>query len=220
MDQVLVDFVGGVCERWGLSPEEVRAEWPVGMWQMTEPLTAALAKKGRWRLSSDSVDGAEPMTLDTFWQKLEGDESFWTRLKPLPWAEDLLLLVQLLTEDWHIVSSPSRCDCCYSGKVKWLHNYFGQGFDRFALTPHKYIFASPDVLLTDDREENCQRFVEAGGSALVFPQWYNVMHRRQDDPVAYLREMLTCYAEEGTVDTPVVAADDGGWDRVWRSLGE
>lgn len=163
MDEVLVNFVDGALAAWGVERAPVLEHWTPGRWDMVPPLSKALGL-------------AEPMSNNRFWSRLEGD-SFWLGLEPLPWFDDLLQLITNYTDDWHIVTSPSLCPTSYDGKVKWLKTKFGKSFDRFAITPHKYLFAGPDTVLIDDRDRNIEEFAGAGGIGVVFPSHHNSEHR-------------------------------------------
>ena len=171
MDEVLVDFVSGACEIHGTTREELTKKWPVGHWSIVEVLG---------------------LFKSEFWNRINKEgEDFWFNLKPLPWCNDLLELVKSTTDDWHIVTAPSMAISCYSGKVRWLKTYFNPGFDRFVITPHKYLFAQPGIVLIDDREENVLDFVKSGGEGLVFPTHGNRFHEYKEDPVASIADVLT-----------------------------
>lgn len=176
LDEVLVDFIGGCCRAFKADLALVLQNWTPGEWSCVGPI--------------GKVKGF-PLDDKFFWTVIhEKGEAFWADLEPLPWIEDVLDLVKSLTDDWHIVSAPSFCPTSYSGKVKWLKNYFGRGFDRFAITPHKNLFAGKDVLLIDDRESNVKNFIRAGGDGLIFPRHNNGLHTRKQDPVGHIRKML------------------------------
>lgn len=170
MDDVLVDFVGGALAVHGWLKQELYAAQPAGHWDMIKPMG---------------------LSRDSFWKPIhEGGKMFWIRLRSLPWIHEVTELVESVTNDWHIVSVPSQCPTSYDGKVYWLKRWFGPEFNRFALTPHKHIFAQPGVLLIDDREENVEKFIADGGEGLVFPTRGNTLHRYASDPVDYLAAML------------------------------
>jgi hypothetical protein len=179
-DEILADFVGGAARIWGLTRESLLLEWEAGFWDMVPPLGRTLGKIG--------VPG--PQTQEEFWDRINGDEDFWASLDPLPWFSDIIGLVSGITNDWHVATAPSRCASSYSGKVKWIRKHLGADFDRFAITPHKYIFAAPGVLLIDDRDSNCSDFVRHGGEALTFPAHHNRMWRKKDDPIAFVKSIL------------------------------
>lgn len=193
MDEVLTDFVGAALSLWGKDRETVESFWVPGEWDCLPALNRSRAP-------------SEPITTEQFWFEIgRWGDAFWRLLKPTPWIEDVNTLVRRTTDDWHIISSPSRCPTSYDGKVRWLKNYFGHDFDRFALTPHKEIFAGPRVILIDDSDANIQKFREHGGQGIVFPRHNNSLHSLKEHPMKYVRQALT--ATIATLD------DDGG---MWR----
>lgn len=93
------------------------------------------------------------------------------------------------SDDWYVVSAPSRSAESYSGKARWLKAFFGNRFDRFALTAHKHLLANPNTILIDDREQNVTRFLAAGGVGIMFPCRYNSYHE-VTDPVSHIQSVL------------------------------
>lgn len=177
MDEVIADFIGGACRAWGVSKDAVLSAWEPGIWDMQPPLTKAL-------------DLPELMTVDQFWLPLN-TVAFWEGLDRLPSALPIIELVTSVTKDWHVVTAPSRSPSSYTGKVLWLKKLFGERFDRFAITPHKYIFAGENTCLIDDRESNLEEFKEhGGGHAILFPAHHNRLHGKASDPVAHVYEEL------------------------------
>lgn len=178
MDEIITDFVGAACKAWGTEAENLYPHWTPGVWDMIPPLNKALKIPG------------PAMTDEEFWSRLNSSW-FWESMEPLPWAREVIDLVSSTTDDWHIVTTPSHCPTSYTGKVRWLKKFFGPRFDRFAITPHKYIFAGPGVCLIDDRESNLRDFTaHGGGSTILFPRYHNSLHAMREDPIAVLREQL------------------------------
>lgn len=186
MDEVLADFVGGACRAWGITREVVEQYWPAGAWDIIPPLTVALSKQ-----RCPGTSGFPPsMGHDEFWEHINGSEDYWLDLEALPWARVVTNLMYWVTDDWYIVSAPSRCPYSYSGKVKWLQRFFSPAFNRFVLTSHKHLLAGPNTLLIDDRDSNVEEFVAAGGAGIVFPRHHNSQHLFKSDPVKYLKNAL------------------------------
>ena len=48
--------------------------------------------------------------------------------------------------------------------------------------------AAPGVLLIDDSDKNCEKFVQHSGHAILFPRPWNSNHKYKDDPIGYLRQ--------------------------------
>lgn len=164
LDDVLADFVGGALRAHGLPKRDPR---PLGAWSLTDPLR---------------------MTDAEFWKPLhEAGEGFWLGLQPLPWARDLLNFVSSITDDWHIVSSPSNCPSSHTGKIRWLRRFIGPTFNRFVLTGDKHLLAQGDVVLVDDRESTLRLFRSYHGMGCLFPTQGNRHHKMAADPMKFVR---------------------------------
>ena len=169
MDGVLVDFVGGALKIHGWTQGQLQSAMVLGEWDLTKPMG---------------------LTQDEFWKPIhEAGEQFWIDLRPLPWITEMIGLAVSLGDCW-IVTAPTRSPSSYSGKVKWLQNWFGHNMIRVILTSQKHFLAQKDTLLIDDRTETVQRFVKAGGRGVVFPTLHNRLYYCADDPVTYLVDLL------------------------------
>ncbi len=184
MDEVLCDFVGGVCTKWGdgVDKDELLKYWEPGVWDIAPPLTKYLGR----------CPTTNPITETEFWNKINGDTHFWAKLKPLPWLQDLLITIQLVTGDWYVVTSPSRCLTSHVGKHLWITEHLPTVFSdqRLIITKHKHLFANYNTMLIDDRDSNVEEFRLAGGMGLVFPRHHNSNHAYKDDPVSYISKYI------------------------------
>lgn len=185
MDEVLVDFIGGAAKAFCLSREAVMNERKDNEWSITRAM--GLLLDDPW------------FNDDKLWDTINSvGIEFWEGLEPLPWIDDVMELVQQATPDWHIATAPSRCDTSYTGKVRWLKNYFGSSFDRFIITPHKTLFARPKSILIDDRERNIHRFIDVNnerypstrGYGILFPTKGNSLFAEAAYPIDYLNRSL------------------------------
>lgn len=169
MDGPLVDFDAG-CERL----------WP-GYTAQREP--------GVWKGYYPRA-GIHDQT--SFWKDINKSGSeWWANLPQQPWMQELFRLVNKLTTDWYILSSPSSDDSSYIGKREWIRRNLNEFYlDKLILTPHKSLFAAKGALLIDDREETTAKFQAAGGEAIVFPHIGNSLHHERHDPMTYLRTLL------------------------------
>lgn len=182
LDEVLCDFIGGACNRWGVGIGQLQPHWELGKWDMTPPLTKAL---GRCPIKA-------PITEIEFWARIDSDTCFWSDLKPMPWITDLMLTVQIVTGDVYIVSSPSKCVTSHTGKLMWVAKHLPKIYQeqRLIITPHKHLLANYDTILIDDRDSNVQAFRDAGGMGLVFPRYHNSQHSERYDPVSYISKYI------------------------------
>lgn len=176
MDEVLVDFIGGACQVFDITRQQLEEARPNNQWDIVSVIGCCIQTN---------------LTIEAFWEEIHGyGKDFWIDLKPLPWAEELMSLIRETTDSWYIVSAPSNCHSSYTGKIKWLKNYFGKEFDKFVLTPHKHLLAKSDRLLIDDRLENVCGFLHNGGNALLFASTGNKLYPYADDPVRHLSDSL------------------------------
>lgn len=170
MDEVLTDFVEGACRTHGTTKSKLHEVWEPGDWDMTKPLG---------------------VSSNQFWKNIREEGSdFWENLSPTPWMEELINWIDLTCDDWHIVTAPDNTPECHLGKTRWIKTYLGSRFDKFSVTRHKHIFAQPGVVIIDDRQETVSRFVDNGGSGIVFPAHHNVNYQLKKDPVEYVRTQL------------------------------
>lgn len=182
LDEVLADFVGPAAKLWGLTREQLLPHWTEGVWDMVPPMIEALKVSKEKTLIPYLNQGK-------FWDMLDS-EDLWANLPRTQWFNPLLKLVDNLTLDWHIITSPIHATSCYVGKVKWIKRYFGLDFNRFAITPHKEIFAGPDVILIDDRDSTIEKFNKYGGKGIVFPAHHNSRHEWKEDPLFHVEKSL------------------------------
>jgi len=167
MDGVLSDFVSAALQLHGRL--DALEGWPPGVWDMPR------------------VVG---MSSADFWGRIaRRGEDFWAKLRPYPWADELIRLVQEFAP-FTILSSPSNQPSCLSGKMVWLQKQFSPAFRDFLIGPPKYLCAKPGVVLIDDSDDNIARFRQHGGEAILFPQPWNANHALTSDRLAYVREQL------------------------------
>jgi 5'(3')-deoxyribonucleotidase len=105
-------------------------------------------------------------------------KAFWANMEPYPWVPDLLLAIDkrfgldhtyLLTDPGHSTNSPS-------GKQEWVNTNLPEILhDNLIITQHKHLLAGANRVLIDDRDKNCDQFIEACGGAIIFPQPWNRM---------------------------------------------
>lgn len=172
MDEVLADFRAGACKVHGWNPETIEEKTiQLGVWDMCAP--TGITPSQFWK----------PITAAS-WQ-------FWAELDPLPWFDELLALLQ--PYEWYVVSSPSYCPSCQYGKALWGTKYLGSKFvvERMFVNSSKHLFApNENAVLIDDRQENCYKFIDHGGDAILFPSVGNTLYRQRDKPLKYVLNCL------------------------------
>lgn len=169
VDEVLVDFIGGACRAIGIPRESFVA-----------------AVYGTCKRDMPSTLGMSP---DAFWEPIEAlGPSFWHRLEWLPWAGKLLGIVS--DYPWYLITTPTQDPSCQLGKMMWIANQFGLGFDRYFITHHKHMFADPNTILIDDSEDNVKEFRKQGGKAILFPSIVNIGYKLSGVPTMYVEDQL------------------------------
>ena len=120
------------------------------------------------------------VSREIYWRTLGAQgEAFWAGLEPYPWFEQLY---RSLSETAPVIflTAATRAPECLSGKLKWLQARFGEAFRDYIITGLKQQLAGPEAILVDDYDGNIDRFCEAGGSGLLFPQVWNRNHAVED----------------------------------------
>ena len=153
MDEVICDFIGGACKLHGISRDQLESVRPPGQWDIMGCI-ADLTYSSRGRVLADISNAGEG-----FWLHLERLEE---GLELIEWAANQDI-------EWHIVTTPFDNAGSYSGKLEWLKGVFGPSFRKWHPTFYKEIFAGPDTVLIDDKEENCEEFVKNEGQAILWP---------------------------------------------------
>jgi 5'(3')-deoxyribonucleotidase len=174
MDEVPVDFTGAALAVHGYS------------WADFQPGGRLAHTLGSWGL-----DKAMDITANQFWNPIhERGADFWACLKPLPWMRELLRRVSLLTNEWYIVTSPSRGVCSRIGKYQWMDHHLPHALDRLIITRHKHLLAKPGRILVDDRPANLTSFTHHGGNGVLFPAYNNINRDHAKDPVPFVMSQL------------------------------
>ncbi len=178
MDEVLADFVGGVARHWQVPFSRIKPHWEPGVFDIVKPLGKAI--------------GVEDLSEEEFWKRTD-KPGFWRNLDTLPWTFDLLETVRKYTDDWYVVTSPSRGPLCVPEKQQWLNSLLGVSwFDRMIPTSHKHLLAldkEKPVVLIDDRGDTVDRFLARGGHGILFPRHHNRLHEI-DNGYSYVKAEL------------------------------
>lgn len=124
-----------------------------------------------------------------FWKAIEKEgESFWSDMEAYSWFKPLY---ENLTQVGDVVflTSPSQSPKSHSGKIKWIQKQFNQNFKDYIITPRKELLASPNSVLIDDCPKNIERFKNAGGQVILFPQFWNSTEDITDK-ISYVMDSL------------------------------
>lgn len=174
MDGVLVDFHRGVHQAFGvpfnysISPQryDFWEDWPKEVY-----------------VSRQEVDAIS--TIDFF--------------AGLQWMYDGKEILQLVEEKFgpeniYLLSCPMPNPQSATGKMMWIEQHLPQYKKRTVITQApKYLFATKNRVLIDDKDENCNEFSLNFGYAIVVPRPWNSAHNELTIP--YLKEELKIFGE-------------------------
>ena len=108
-----------------------------------------------------------------FWNKF--DFNFWKNM--LPHSDGVDLLYYLITnynyKDIYFCSTPTLNTGCIDGKITWIKDMFPKMSRQYIFTEHKDVIAHKNILLIDDRNENVDKFIKAGGHGILIPRPWN-----------------------------------------------
>lgn len=232
-DCTIADFIAGLAVAHGVFTADLYARQPKGVYDYTTALGECL---GRWdgacrkccgfgRATADgrvfvedntvtcdlcngSCKNPDPFTAADFWRPLDrlGAE-FWADLPEFPWTSDLIAAVESVTDDWYVLTSPSRCPGCFPGKQQWLCRVLGVEYTRKLIpTEYKHLLARPGAVLIDDHEANCEAFVTCprtgeptGARAVLFPAHHNRLHALAADPLPHVKTQVELHALNAVV---------------------
>lgn len=170
MDGVLCDWVGGVCDLLGKHRILTLGCWPRGEYE---------------------IESTFDMSTDRLWNLINRQGiDWWSHLDPLPHIVPLIDLVSEFSAPISILTSPGVCEYAATGKFRWIKQHLPQYQERLYLCRDKYLMANEDRLLIDDNDDNCRRFREEGGQAILFPQPWNEKHIYSNRPMESVKHQL------------------------------
>jgi hypothetical protein len=129
------------------------------------------------------------------------DIDFWANL---PWIEDgkeilKVVLSRFRPHEITVLTKPMRNNGSYTGKMIWFENNIPELYDRVILTfvPKEEFAFDWNHLLIDDCQENVERFIKAGGAAILVPRPWNQNRQVFFDgkAVKYITEMINGWIE-------------------------
>lgn len=115
-------------------------------------------------------------------------EPFWENLEKYEHFEELVGL----SDQFVLLTSPSRHPTCVSGKTKWIQKHFGNDFRRYIICPApKWHCCRPGDILIDDSDKNIELWNNAGGQGVLWPQlWNKSRDKTKSETLKYVRTIL------------------------------
>lgn len=134
------------------------------------------------------------MSRKEFDDKITAVKDFWLNIKPYPWAADLIAMLGKHGEVV-ICTSPGHHPDSLTPKLEWLgkHGFLLSDTDKnYTLTDQKFRLACNErCVLIDDTVTQLCSFMEAGGSAIAFPQQWNTPRALlPDDKIAHVEAAI------------------------------
>lgn len=167
MDGVLVDFRRGVCE---------------------------------------AFDRDDPSTNWIFWENWKGvttkdvdaicDIFFWDLLD---WTSEGICIEQAVRqkfspENIYLLTTPMPNSGSGTGKLRWIKRCMPWAYNRTILSyAPKSLFAGPDTLLIDDKDENIEEFRAAGGQSILVPRLWNELHGWANETLQVVKNSLEAF---------------------------
>ena len=125
---------------------------------------------------------------------------FWANLL---WLDDGKALLQGVIE---IVGAENVCLCTSPtldpssamGKLQWIRRELPEFWARrdYDLTPVKWRHATPHTILIDDCGEQVEKFIEAGGKAILVPRPWNSLWQFEGDVVQHVKDHLYAFMQQ------------------------
>lgn len=148
----------------------------------------------------------EEMIRYDFWEDWEGpdvtrgdvnsmcNQKFWRSLEWMPEGKETLKIIEEAygKENIFLFTQPMPHPGSWTGKRLWVCSQMYDYINRLIVTSSpRSLFASPNTLLIDDKDENVDAFIEAGGHAVLIPRPWNKLRRHHVLP--HLKKMITVY---------------------------
>jgi len=168
MDGVITDFVGEVNKRMGIPKETIPSKWA---W--VEDFGYTLDQVNSWCTTE-----------------------FWANLEWMPDGHDIMRLITqaFKPEQIYLLTTPMPNPESYTGKALWVQKHLPEYSKRLIVTSApKSLFAQPDTLLFDDKDENVEGFSRAGGYGLLVPRPWNVDYGMAEYTTQIVKERLEEY---------------------------
>ncbi|MCK4824353.1 hypothetical protein KA005_51855 [bacterium] len=118
---------------------------------------------------------------------------FWAELK---WTHDGRDILQTIwrtfnSKNIYLLTTPMPNLESAFGKMMWVNAWLPEYIKRTIITQApKHLLARPDTLLIDDKNENIDEFIKAGGRGLLVPRPWNHRCFCADRTVEVVRRFL------------------------------
>ncbi len=178
MDDVLVDFVGGVLRHFNIGLSE---QANVKSWDF---------------FSQFEID------QKFFWNNVAASTGFWRDLDPYPYTQGVMDLCLKYAEEVKLCTS-CGCSAAASGKNEWAKRHLGmESKDVIHIVDKWRLAYMPRTILIDDSESNLALWHDACTAAnrglyawsILFPQPWNTSRHFADTRLAFLQRNLRVHS--------------------------
>lgn len=120
------------------------------------------------------------------------DKGFWQKLE---WMHDGLKIFKTIfnefINDIYLLTTPMPHPESASGKILWVDKHVPVFNKHLIITrAPKSLLAGPDRLLIDDKDQNIEEFITAGGQGILVPRPWNKNHDCQQSSYDYIAHKL------------------------------
>jgi hypothetical protein len=135
---------------------------------------------GYERLTGKDIKGNHVKGDGDFWQPItDAGVKFWAGLKWMPDGKELWSYIKSYNPE--ILSAPSREESSKIGKHVWIKNNIPGVKLILKSAPRKQELAEPNAILIDDRKDNIEQWVNAGG--------IGILHTSADNTITQLKKL-------------------------------
>lgn len=176
MDGVLVNFLGGLHKALDVPYSYENYPYEKGKWNMLTDIKGFSDIPATFKQCNDCC---------TF--------EFWQNLEWIHDGHDILRMVtkKFDTKNIYLLTTPMPNPQSSTGKQLWIKYHLPIYYKRVIITQSpKHLLARSDTLLIDDKDQNIDGFIEAGGRGLLVPRPWNRAHFCADRTVETIKAFL------------------------------
>lgn len=119
-------------------------------------------EKGYEDLTSKNIKDQHIKGDEDFWEPIKNAGSkFWSNLEWMPDGKQLWNYIKKYNPE--LLTAPSREESSRIGKQEWVDKHIPGTSIIFKKAQNKKDLANPNTILIDDRKDNIDKWIEAGG---------------------------------------------------------
>lgn len=118
---------------------------------------------------------------------------FWINLEWMHDGHDIsrMVLNKFQSNQIYLLTTPMPNVESATGRWQWIKEQLPAYYKRTIITQApKHLLARPDTLLIDDKDQNINKFTQAGGRGCLVPRPWNRAHFCADRTVEVVKEFL------------------------------